>query len=206
MSDKVSMGAVMQRMFGDALLGADKYVGAVAQGYDAKRENSDKWKIEQRIVEDMLSDLPSGDWVLDVPCGTGRFFPFYEKKGLLVKALDLSEDMLRQASERMKDNVRLLRTGDARDTQLQDKSVDAAVMVRLTRWLSPEDCQRTMCEMQRVSCKRIIWTARVANHPHARPLKLFEDVLDGWHIVKNLPGSDLDYRVLCAEPWRGKAG
>ena len=56
--------------------GAEKYVGQVAQGYDAKREQSPKWQIEQRVIEDMLSDLPAESVVLDCPVGTGRFLPF----------------------------------------------------------------------------------------------------------------------------------
>jgi ubiquinone/menaquinone biosynthesis C-methylase UbiE len=194
------MGAVMQRMFDEPQEGARKYTGAVASGYDAKREDSDKWKVEQRVVEGMLSDLPKGSWVLDVPCGTGRFFEFYAGKGFLVKALDLSEDMLRQAAERMQDNVRLLRTGDARATDLEDKSVDVAVMVRLTRWLSPEDCVTALREMQRVARKRIVFTARVRNHAHARPYGLIASALDGWRIARDEAGADMDYRIIELRP------
>jgi ubiquinone/menaquinone biosynthesis C-methylase UbiE len=196
MSETVSMSAVMQRMFEEPPQGADKYVGAVASGYNAKREDSDKWRIEQRVVEDMLSDLPSGSWVLDVPCGTGRFFPFYASKGFLVKALDLSEDMLRKAAEVMQDNIRLARVGDARETGLEDKSVDAAVMVRLTRWLSPEGCVKALKEMQRVARKRIVFTARVRNHAHARPYGLIASALDGWKIARDEAGADMDYRII----------
>ena len=83
---------------------------------------------------------------------------------------------------------------------LRDKSVDAAVMVRLTRWLSPDDCQKAMRQLQRVTRQRIIWTARVANHQHARTVELFKTALDGWKITRNEAGHELDYRVLMAEP------
>ena len=55
--------------------GAAKYHGAIAQGYDQKREESPKWQIEQKVIEGWLADLPMGDWVLDCPAGTGRFIP-----------------------------------------------------------------------------------------------------------------------------------
>jgi ubiquinone/menaquinone biosynthesis C-methylase UbiE len=90
--------------------------------------------------------------------------------------------------------------GDVREIGLPDKSVDAAVMCRLSRWLSPEDCQAAMRQLQRVTTKRIIWTARVANHVHARSVDLFEQALDGWRITRNEAGSDIDYRVMMAEP------
>src|SRR3990167_5525647 len=67
--------------------GAGKYNGAIAKGYDAKREDSEKWKAEDRIMRGMLTDLPRGTSVLDVPVGTGRFIPFYEEFGFNVLGL-----------------------------------------------------------------------------------------------------------------------
>jgi ubiquinone/menaquinone biosynthesis C-methylase UbiE len=178
--------------------GAGKYHGAVAHGYDAKREQSPKWLSEQRLVEDMLSDMPAGNWVLDVPCGTGRFFKFYHDKGFLFRAYDKSADMLRIAANKVVDPVQvILGQFDVLALPLSDKSVDASVMVRLTRWLSPQDCQRALKELQRVTRDRIILTARVANHPHARPVELFTEALaDDWRLDKNERGYCDEYRVL----------
>ena len=181
--------------------GARKYEGAVAQNYDQKREQSEKWQTEQRIVEDMLSDLTMGSWVLDIPCGTGRFFDFYHRKKLIFRAIDSSADMLRLAAEKVVDPMTArLGQGDVRATGLPDKCVDASVMVRLTRWLSPEDCQIAIRELQRVTRKKIIFTARVANHQHARPLSLFEQALDGWKVSRNEQGYDPNYRIIMLEP------
>lgn len=182
--------------------GAGKYHGALAQGYDAKREQSPKWLLEQRTIEDMLSDLPQRTIVLDCPVGTGRFLPFYVDKGFEIVGMDISADMLKEAAKKV-DPARAkgyLEIGDVRNTGLPDKSVDCAVNCRITRWLSPEDCKKMMREMQRVSRKRIIWTARVANHPHARTIELFESALDRWKITRNEAGVDLDYRILMATP------
>ena len=77
--------------------GAGKYHGAIAEGYDAKRENTPKWIIEQKFIEDMLSTLIEGSWILDIPCGTGRFFKFYQERKHIVRALDMSQDMLNEA-------------------------------------------------------------------------------------------------------------
>lgn len=182
--------------------GARKYEGAVAQNYDAKREQSDKWHFEQAAVEDMLDDLPKGSWVLDVPCGTGRFFELYHRKGFLFRAVDASADMLQIAGTKVLDPMKArLAQGDVRGLPIHDKSICASVMCRLTRWLSPEDCQVALKELQRVSRKKIIFTARVANHPHARPIELFQEALDGWKIAR-MVGSQQDpaYRVIMLEP------
>lgn len=178
--------------------GAGKYHGAIAQGYDDKREQSEKWLIEQQIIEGMLGDIPTGNWVLDVPCGTGRFFQFYHDKGFVFRAIDASADMLMQAAQKVVDPHKArLAQADVRALPLPDKSVDASVMVRLTRWLSPSDCQVALKELQRVTRDRIILTARVANHQHARPVELFTDALeDGWSLAKNERGYCDEYRVL----------
>lgn len=182
--------------------GADKYYGAVAEGYDEKRDSDPKWILEQRIIEGMLMDMPQDTVVLDAPCGTGRFFDFYKSRGFIIVGLDKSEDMLRIAHSKGEKNKQRggLVHGDVRDTKLRDKSVDVAVNCRVTRWLSPEDCQTMIREMQRVSRKRIIFTARIANHKHARTVELFESALDGWHITRNEIGVDMDYRIIVCEP------
>lgn len=182
--------------------GADKYHGPIAQGYDAKREQSPKWVIEQNHIEDMLSDLPKGSWVVDVPCGTGRFFKFYHDKGLLFHGVDKSMDMLKEAAQKVIDPQKArLCQADVRNLGfLYDKSVDAAVMCRLTRWLSPNDCVRALKELQRVSRQKIISTWRVRNHPHARSYALIESALDGWKIHRDETGSDLDYRIIELRP------
>lgn len=184
--------------------GAGKYHGPIATGYDAKRESDPKWVIEQKLITGMLDDLPPETIVFDCPVGTGRFLPFYIEKGFHFIGMDLSKDMLGQAGAKVEPlaakAVGELHVGDVRNTGLADKSVDVAVNCRITRWLSPADCQQMLKEMQRIARQRIIWTARVANHPHARTVELFEEALDGWEIVRNEAGSDLDYRIIQARP------
>ena len=204
--------------------GASKYHGDIAEGYDAKRVKDAKWVVEQAVIERMLSELPAGSTILDCPVGTGRFLDVYKSKGFQFVGADLSCDMLIQSALKLlpqpeverwvaacneKETVLPLRignnalvNGDVRKIGLPDKAVDAAVMCRLTRWLSPEDNQVAMRELMRVTKGRIIWTARVANHPHARTVELFEAALKpgGWKIARNEAGYITDYRILEARP------
>jgi len=181
--------------------GARKYHGEVVEGYDAKRQDSPKWIEENRIIAEWLSDLPPGTTVLDCPVGTGRFLRLYEESGFNVICMDVSEDMLRKAHEIGSVVKNDYVMGDACDTQLSDKIIDVAMMIRLTRWLSPEDCVRALQEMQRVAKNRIIFTARVRDHSEARGYDLIESALDGWKITKDegLPDDDA-YRVIQLEP------
>lgn len=183
--------------------GAGKYSGAIAAGYDAKRIDDPKWKIEQAIIESWIDQMPDGSTVLDAPMGTGRFVDAYARNKFKVFGLDRQQDMLAQAEMKVKQHPGLearFRVGDVRETGLPDKSVDATLNIRITRWLTPAECQQMMIEMQRVSRSAIIWTARVANHPHARSRELFEQTLDGWKITRDVAGYVTDYRIMCAEP------
>ena len=205
--------------------GADKYYGPIASGYDAKRDKDEKWIVEQKIITEMLSDLPAGSTVLDCPVGTGRFLEFYLSKGFKFIGVDLSGDMLIQsglkcgaspedlqawiaASKQAGGIIPVtidgdkgeLAQGDVRNTGLPDKCVDVACNIRITRWLSPDDVVRMIREMQRVAKQRIILTARVANHPHARSIELIQSALDGWRIHRNEAGYITDYRVIELRP------
>lgn len=203
--------------------GALKYTGAVAQNYDAERQSKAKWTVEQAIIEGMLSDLPAGSWVLDAPCGTGRFLEYCLNHQLVYRGLDISPDMIRQASARTDNRSPVLKF-DTRDGRTEDiaqiaftkgsvlasgipdKSVDAVLNIRISRWLSPEECQQMFREMQRISRDRIILTARVCNHPHARPLALFEAVMSPeWELARSecgasgpaeTPAEDRAYRIF----------
>jgi ubiquinone/menaquinone biosynthesis C-methylase UbiE len=189
------------------LSGAEKYHGAVASGYDAKRENSAKWQVEQAVIESMLDDLPPGSWLLDAPCGTGRFIDFAIRKQLVYRGVDLSADMISQAAARTdgksatftftlpdgsthQEPQLSFMKGNVLNSGIPDKSVDAVMNIRVTRWLSPEECQRMFTEMMRISRDRIILTARVCQHQFARPLALFEAVMSPeWRLERSECGA-----------------
>lgn len=150
----------------------------------------------------MLVGFPPGTVVLDVPVGTGRFLDHYAKCGFVVIGVDRSQDMLNLAQTH-KHQGQTFYIGDVRALGMERQSVDIAVACRITRWLSPEDCQKAIRELMRVARKRVIFTARVANHPHARPLSLFEAMLDGWYVACNEAGYHEDYRIIALEPIPG---
>ncbi len=181
--------------------GAGKYHGQVAAGYDAKRMNDPKWTCEQRIIEEWLGELPDGATVLDAPMGTGRFMDICARKKFQLFGLDRQGDMLQQALIKAKaiGYDFKFKVGNVLETGMPDKSVDATLNIRITRWLSPDENVLLMKEMQRISRSKIIWTARVYGSPVARSVELFESALDGWRITRNEAGVDLAYRILCAE-------
>lgn len=180
--------------------GPRKYHGTVATGYDAKRDESPKWKAEQYIIEGMIDGFEGT--VLDIPVGTGRFIPAYERNGLQWLGVDLSADMLHEASAKVtKPELASLMTGDV--TRIgefgEGGGPDYTIMCRLTRWLTPEQRAQALRNLQRVTRKAIIFTARVDNHPYAYPMEDIEAALDGWKIVDNIECAEPDYRIIRLE-------
>lgn len=179
--------------------GARKYTGTVATGYDAKRDQSPKWAAEQSIVEGFIDTFEGT--VLDIPVGTGRFIPAYERNKLDWLGVDLSLDMLNEAAAKATLRPKLVQ-GDV--TRLGDimgpKSVDYAIMCRLTRWLTAEQRKEALGQLQKVTRKAIIFTARIADHPYAYPMADIEASLDGWKIADNIECAEPNYRIIRLEP------
>lgn len=180
---------------------AIRYSGEVAMRYDAKRMNTPKWIGEDHRVREFLSDLPQGTAILDIPCGTGRFFSFYREKGFNVLAMDISSDMMDKAKKQVGDNIKI-ETGNIFDIGIS-KGFDVIVCVRFLNLIESIDLKHVLAEMQRAARSRIIFTLRVkqknpTKHYHrARPVSLIkESLLDGWKIGRNEPVHEEDYRLL----------
>jgi ubiquinone/menaquinone biosynthesis C-methylase UbiE len=134
------------------------YDSDVAGAYDESRRHNPKWVAEQRAVEGILDDFPSGAMVLDVPVGTGRFLEYYARRGFVVLGIDSSEDMLRQAGKR--DDIdhasMTLRVGDIFRLDVQSAHVDVAVCIRFMNLVSTESMRSALMELGRVSRRGVI--------------------------------------------------
>lgn len=180
--------------FNDKAIG--KYRGEVAAGYDAKREKQDKWHKENEIVWALLQEYPAGTKVLDVPVGTGRFIPYYEKKKFEVFGMDANQDMIDEAAKKLTEDGELsdsadgkfhFGVGNVKDIPLTNQSVDVSLMIRLTRWLEMWECQQALRELQRVTRKTVIFNARIEDNPYARPSGMLKAAIHpNWSITKEL--------------------
>jgi hypothetical protein len=179
-----------------------KYQGDVAEHYDDKREEQPRWHEEQKVIEEMLDAYPPGTKVLDAPIGTGRFADLYMRKGFILVGIDISIDMLKKAEAKLPPgNIGYrLYEGDIMEAgkEFPPKFFDVAVMVRLTRWLTPEQCSEVIRMLTEITSKEIVFTARIAEHPHARPLSLFE--VPGWNMTSEPVPSDRNYHVISMRP------
>lgn len=143
---------------------AEKYIGAVALDYDAKKTSKQKWANEQAAMHRLLLELPTGLNLLDVPIGTGRFFDFYRARALTVTGADISEDMLAIARSKAKGFGIAPQLDKTSITELPyaDETFDCCVCFRLLNWLEPTDFGRAIHELARVTNRYVIIGVRTS--------------------------------------------
>ena len=179
---------------------AARYLGTAADDYEITRSHKKKWQNEDIAVRTALDDLPKGTSILDIPCGTGRFFSFYRERGFRVLAIDISPDMLVKARERAGDNIKV-KVGSIFKIETS-KVFDVVLCIRFLNLIEADDMKQALAEMQRVA-NRVIFTLRVkkknpTGHYHSpHPLLLVEEsLLPGWKIGRNEPVHEKDYRLI----------
>lgn len=179
---------------------AKRYYGDDAVNYEKKRSNTAKWEGEGRKVREFLNRLMAGSSVLDIPCGTGRFFDFYKDRRLKVLAMDVSPDMIAQAQHKAAPNIRL-DVGSIFDMEVCG-IFDVVLCIRFLNLIEPKDLERAFSEMQRVG-RSIVFTLRVhqknpTGHYHnAYPISMIEKfLLPGWEIKRNEAVHEEDYRII----------
>jgi len=179
---------------------AARYLGKDALTYEFKRAHKPKWAGEDRKVKEFLRDLPPGTSVLDIPCGTGRFFPFYRERRFKVLAMDISPDMLAEADKHAASNIRV-EMGSIFNIETC-AIFDVILCIRFLNLIEADDLKRAFDEMQRVG-RRIIFTLRVRqpnptghyHSPHSLSL-IEESLLPGWKISRNEAAHQEDYRLI----------
>lgn len=181
---------------------AKRYLGEDASHYEAKRIGTLKWLGEDRKVKEFLADLPKGTSILDIPCGTGRFFPFYHEKRFIVLGMDISPDMVAEAKKRAGNDI-LVQVGSIFNIIGACRAFEVVVCIRFLNLIEAADLQHALAEMQHVARSRVIFTLRVRqknptghyHSPHAISL-IEESLLPGWKIGRNEPVHQEDYRLI----------
>lgn len=101
-----------------------------------------------------LADLKPGIKLLDVSCGRGTQSVFYAKEyGVEVVGLDLSEEMIQTASDKVKnagvEKLVMLKLGDSQQLPFEDNFFDVAINECAVG--IPDDPQKVLDEMVRVT-------------------------------------------------------
>jgi ubiquinone/menaquinone biosynthesis C-methylase UbiE len=139
----------------------------VAASYDADRRKERHWWFEDDFVRDYFRRDPVGS-LLDLPVGTGRFFPCYRGVQRLT-GVDISEAMLAEAAKRVSGldptTQVTLEVGDVTALKYADNTFDAAIIWRLLHLFSADALPAVIGELSRVTRGPLIvqkFTLRVA--------------------------------------------
>jgi SAM-dependent methyltransferase len=129
----------------------------IVQGYEEKRFSGlSGWlrdRLEKHAVKKALGELGRGSKILDLPCGTGRFTPLFQKMGYLVVRADISLEMLRYATEVAGLRQEILGSVrcDAEALPFRDGSFDGVFCFRFLPHLPPETRKKALLELSRVT-------------------------------------------------------
>lgn len=134
------------------------YTGEVVANYDRDRQSEEHWLLENDFVRDFLMAEPSGR-LLDLPVGTGRFFPFYPS-GINISAADISGDMLaeaRRVAEQLgRSNVDFSEQDITARTSFDDDSFEFITCFRLFHLLSDDQREAALTELRRILKGRLL--------------------------------------------------
>jgi ubiquinone/menaquinone biosynthesis C-methylase UbiE len=173
---------------------AERYVGTTAIEYDKKRNtgflNRLRWKSEMTTIRKILNGLPPQRHLMDIPCGTGRFFPALFENGHTVMGVDISPDMISQIpaeyiatyGDRLK-----LQTGDATKLAFDANAVDYIFSLRLFNLVTDEIRLAVLKEFRRVGRQGSVIQIRFSGPfelPGIRWSDAFRDIIHigCWHL------------------------
>lgn len=113
---------------------------------------------ETNVIGKLVEGIAPGSTVLDCPCGNGRWLAALSARAGRIVARDVSEGMVRAATDRAKgDMVPVdVRLGDAEHLDLEDGAVDYTFSYALMKHLPNEFQARVLREFARVSAKGAI--------------------------------------------------
>lgn len=195
-----------------------KYRNSKARTYDAIRKKQERWHLENKYVETMLTTLHPRS-VLDVPVGTGRFFSLYRKLGVeRVAGVDSSDEMLALAAKKLKGETVLrqasgaqvytlggkmewlLEQRDARDLS-EFKKFDAAVCVRFLDLIDEKAMRAVVRELCRL-CDAVIFTIRFGEKYVPKANTAEHDEKKFWRLVRELGFARAEEYPIFKAGWR----
>lgn len=171
-----------------ALQTAKRYYGEKAKRYRKDRCRQQKWAAEEKAIRQVMDDLPAGTKVLDIPCGDGRFFPFYHAKGFQFWGEDISEDMLAEARKSQPNGRNCCRRGDIFCIDHAEDAFDVTVTMRFMNLIKPQDVCIVLPELMRVAKDKVIFGWRDgdpdnSNYHDPHPFSIIQEcLLDGWSV------------------------
>lgn len=155
----------------------DEVAGGYHRAFD---ERQGRWRHrviagrERKVVADLLAGIPHGS-ILDIPTGTGKLAPVFNRMNATVMACDISGNMLalarKEFERRGAANVRYRICDAERLTETIEETFDVAVCLRLLHRV-PEPIKRSILKQLAGVARYVIVSTAVESGFHSLRRKL----------------------------------
>ncbi len=145
----------------------DHYRGEEARQYEEVRlataSKRRKWNAEFLVLNRVLTTLPENSSLLDMPCGTGRFFPLLSRLGIHWVGADISRDMLKQIPTGLTGSAhgKALVVCEAEHLPFGDSTFDYTLCVRFFNLIPLHTTRSVLSELARISRRGVIIQIRL---------------------------------------------
>jgi ubiquinone/menaquinone biosynthesis C-methylase UbiE len=113
---------------------------------------------KKRAIGKGLSYIGPIESILDIPCGTGRFYSFLSRKGYSIFGADISHEMMMVSKNKNRSysNHHGYVQCDAEHIPFRDDSIDCILSIRFMFHLPPDVRKRVLSEMYRITGRWVI--------------------------------------------------
>lgn len=148
------------------------YYEKKAYEYEEKRQGT-IWNNENRAIKMLLAkERDIEGLILDIPCGTGRYFEMYESLNLSYIGIDISQDMIDIAQKRITADIGKCIEGNIWELNREDlPDLDVIVVSRYLHWLDSQQCNSLIDKLIGLSPKQIIFTDIISPISKKNPSK-----------------------------------
>jgi alkylated DNA repair protein alkB family protein 8 len=175
---------------------AEEIIKGVKESFDLIAEDFSTTR--ERLWEDLkfLFDyLKKGDKVLDLGCGNGRFYPWFQEKGVAYVGIDFSSSLIEIAKKKFPEGKFYL--GNALELPFKNNEFDVLFAIALLHHIPSNELRlKVILEAKRVLKKKGILVLTVWNLWQKR---YFKYILSEFK-KKILGKSELDFKD-CYIPW-----
>jgi SAM-dependent methyltransferase len=141
-----------------------RYSSRGARRYEARRRSA-RWAAEAAAFERVYARINPKS-VLDLPVGTGRFFPAYAKNGASVLGVDISNNMLAEAAGKIPPGASIrLEQADVLDLKQPSplgSGYDLIVCMRFVYWLRPTELAIMLGKFHATAAPFLVVSTKVA--------------------------------------------
>jgi SAM-dependent methyltransferase len=138
--------------------GYHKYNSSVAATYESDRQVEAHWWKEDQFVQEYFRTR-AAPLLLDIPVGTGRFFPHYKLVDTVV-GVDVSDDMLNEARLKLTSlppgTAGSVERGDVFSLRFGDGEFTHAIVWRLFHLIPANLLSAAVAELCRVTAREIV--------------------------------------------------